>query len=589
MAIPTPTAQELTGSLASLYTSLSGATGPDSLLGMSKWGGVLGTGATVTYSFPTLASQFDRSDVYGAYGPSTGSESVITAGDFAGFNADQRAATVLALAAFSNVANLVFDQVTPAGGSGTLRFSFTGPPAIDEDTAAYSIFPMQTAASGDTFFNASYIAESFAPGTQNFLTLTHETGHALGLKHPFDKAVLEDDPQGWPANDTTLALTGDDILSEFGTSDTVMAYNDLPGVESTADARLAPTTLMRFDIAALQYIYGANFGYNPGDTTYSFTSGQQIHQTIWDGGGNDTLSVSGPGASTISLVPGSWSEIGAPLLYWQNDTFSNPQTLFIYDTVTIENAAGGAGDDVITGNAADNRLTGNGGDDQLIGGAGVDVAVYGNSSGDAWVQNFGGIWGVLDKSGANGIDVIFQVEQLQFSDKLFDLVNLPRTETPTYGKTGTFLFDSVYYLLNNAELVPSQTLASAADHYLGTGAAQGKAPNSWFDSGYYADKWGDLKVLNLDPATLFLHYNLFGVWEGRAAGPKFDTFDGNRYLADNPDVAAYVDAHVADFLNSRSNGAIAHFVIYGSNEQRTVFDSTGQPISFDYAVDLFGF
>jgi hypothetical protein len=180
------------------------------------------------------------------------------------------------------------------------------------------------------------------------------------------------------------------------------------------------------------------------------------------------------------------------------------------------------------------------------------------------------------------------VEQLEFSDKSFDLVNLPRTSAPTYGKTGTFLFDPVYYLLNNADLVPTQTLATAAEHYLGAGAAQGKAPNSWFDPAYYSNKWADLNALDLDAATLFLHYNLFGVWEGRAAGPKFDAFDGNKYLTDNPDVAAYVDANVADFLNSRSNGAIAHFVIYGSDEQREVFDTDGQAIDFDYSVDLFG-
>ena len=72
------------------------------------------------------------------------------------------------------------------------------------------------------------------------------------------------------------------------------------------------------------------------------------------------------------------------------------------------------------------------------------------------------------------------------------------------------------------------------------------------------------------------------MWEGRAPGPTFDTFDGNRYLADNPDVAAYVDAFVADFLGSRSNGAIAHYIIYGAAEQRLSYDTAGQPVVLDY-------
>lgn len=71
------------------------------------------------------------------------------------------------------------------------------------------------------------------------------------------------------------------------------------------------------------------------------------------------------------FVPGTWSQIGAPLTYWTRDQPSlavfqtspatNPRTLFIYDTVTIGNAVGGAGNDELTGNAANNRLTGGGG------------------------------------------------------------------------------------------------------------------------------------------------------------------------------------------------------------------------------------
>ena len=159
---------------------------------------------------------------------------------------------------------------------------------------------------------------------------------------------------------------------------------------------------------------------------------------------------------------------------------------------------------------------------------------------------------------------------------------VPRDSAPALGRDGAFLFDPVFYLWKYPALGAAVDLTNAAADYLGAGASQGRQPNAWFDAAWYAARWPDLSVLNLDRATLFRHFNLFGVWEGRAPGPTFDTFDGNRYLADNPDVAAYVDAFVADFLGSRSNGAIAHYIIYGAAEQRLSYDTAGQPVVLDY-------
>lgn len=59
---------------------------------------------------------------------------------------------------------------------------------------------------------------------------------------------------------------------------------------------------------------------------------------------------------------------------------------------------------------------------------------------------------------------------------------------------------------------------------------------------------------------------------------RFDKFDGTNYLKHNPDVAAYVDANLSDFSGGRSNGAIAHYLIYGANEGWLGFDITGVAI-----------
>jgi hypothetical protein len=65
--------------------------------------------------------------------------------------------------------------------------------------------------------------------------------------------------------------------------------------------------------------------------------------------------------------------------------------------VTIENAIGGTGDDVITGNDANNRLDGNSGNDTLLGGAGNDT-LFGGAGNDTFD------W---DASGREGSDVFY--------------------------------------------------------------------------------------------------------------------------------------------------------------------------------------
>ena len=240
---------------------------------------------------------------------------------------------------------------------------------------------------------------------------------------------------------------------------------------------------------------------------------------------------------------------------------------------------GNAGDDKLYGVAGNDLLSGLSGNDTLEGGDGTDTVVLSGTLSNYYItyNRALGTATIADKrTSGDGTDSLKSIEKLQFSDKTFDLLNPARTSTPTYGVTPSFLFDPAYYLLKNPELTNTVSLTTAFDNYIKTGAAAGKSPNVWFDPTYYSNRWSDLKPLNLDAATLFQHYNLYGVWEGRSAGTMFDKFDGTRYLTENPDVAAYVDAYVKDFLGSRTNGAIAHYIIYGANESRLAYDTTGQ-------------
>ncbi len=248
---------------------------------------------------------------------------------------------------------------------------------------------------------------------------------------------------------------------------------------------------------------------------------------------------------------------------------------------------GSPGNDFLNALAGNDILNGGSGNDTLIGGLGDDSALFAAARAAYSVAKVGADWRVTANTGTEGTDVLQGIETIRFADVILPLVKpaaAPGAPVPAYGANSGFLFDPVYYLLDNTDLLPTVDVSNALQHYLGTGAAQERNPNSWFDPAYYSNRWNDLKALNLDDATLFMHYNLYGVWEGRSAGPKFDQFDGTRYLRDNPGVAAYVDPFIGDFLGSRTNGAIAHYVIYGANEQRAAYDTAGTQIDLGFST-----
>ena len=87
-------------------------------------------------------------------------------------------------------------------------------------------------------------------------------------------------------------------------------------------------TFMMYDIAALQYMYGADFTTNAGDTVYSWSptdgttyvdgnvaidpGGNRIFETIWDGGGIDTYDLSNYSTDlSLDLNPGYHSVFSA--------------------------------------------------------------------------------------------------------------------------------------------------------------------------------------------------------------------------------------------------------------------------------------
>lgn len=422
-----------TGSQTSLVT-LTGTALVDTFLSGSKWGsGAAGTSASVTFGFPASTTVYDPASTFGSYGDATFAGYLASA-DFRAFAEAEQSAARVVLQTWANVANLTCTEVaTDSTSAATLRFNYSGPSGpsgqegLTAGTFAVSWYPMDIPAAGDTWVNARFVyPDGWDAGSQNRLTLLHEIGHALGLKHPHDTG-LAGIIDGWPETTSTLPFTGSDTLSNYSTADAVMAYNDLPGLGSPVQADYAPTTPMRLDIAAFQYLYGANTTFNADDTTYTYQTDGHYNETIWDGGGNDTVTATGSGTAVIDLTPGSWSQLGLPITYSERSStdltvvaarpeLTTINTIYIYDTVIIENASGGSGNDRLTGNAVANRLQGHGGNDVLDGGSGLDTALFsGNRSGYLISQQSGAVT-VQDNTTMDGTDTLTNIERLHFVD-----------------------------------------------------------------------------------------------------------------------------------------------------------------------------
>jgi VCBS repeat-containing protein len=389
--------------------TVSATTNPyvNGILSGVKWGPT-----SLTYSFPQSASYYE-------YGGERDT-------NFKAFTSVQQDAVRKALDNYSAVANITFTEITETSTQhATLRYA-----GSDSPSTAWAYYPSTSAQGGDAWFNnAKHYYDNPVKGNYAYLTVLHETGHALGLKHAHE------------ARGSFGAMPSDHDSLEYS----VMSYRSYVGGPTTGytlGSTSYPQTLMMYDIAALQHMYGANYNTNSGDTVYKWSpttgemfingvgqgapAGNKIFMTMWDGGGNDTYDFSNYTTNlTVNLNPGGWTTVSATQLAslgggkMAAGNIAN-SLLFNGDTRSlIENAIGGSGNDKIIGNIADNRLTGGRGNDVLDGGLGTDTAWYsGLISNYVWVQNADGSWTITDLRGAgfDGVDTLWNIELLQFLD-----------------------------------------------------------------------------------------------------------------------------------------------------------------------------
>nr|AAR20883.1 alkaline protease [Pseudomonas aeruginosa] len=350
---------------------------------------------TISYSFLTKQNDFfnspwkSRSDIY-----SLGKFS------FAFSQADRQAK--LSLQSWSDVTNLHFvdgkqaNQNDLTGGNfsssvGGADFAFL--PDVENSIKSQSWY----------LINSSY-STNVNPSNGNYgrQTLTHELNHTLGLSHPEDYHAGERDPtyaDATYAEDTRKASTNMSWEEQNTGQDFKGAYSSAP---------------LMGGIASLQKIYGANLTTRKGDTYVGFNSNTQrdfysatsssskIVFSVWDAAGNQTLDFSGfTQNQKINANEKALSEVN-----------NLKRNVTLAAEVTVENALGGSGSDLLIGNDVANVIKGGANGDILYGRLGANQ-LWGGANG----ANF--VYGNIAESSSRAPDTLKQFVYGQ--DKKIDL------------------------------------------------------------------------------------------------------------------------------------------------------------------------
>jgi serralysin len=311
-----------------------------------------------------------------------------------GMAAWEKQAFDLALDQYEKVADVVYVETEDRYAADIVVITYNGTPGPFTPSVLGRMSPPDTASEGQVEFNAldqRWSPEGLAPGGFYFGTLVHELGHGHGMAHTHDtgggrasilRGVEEIEPLEYSYGDFNL---NEGIYS-------MMSYNfgweTSPYGQPASDAGYGYIgSLMAMDIAVIQDKYGVNEEWATGNDTYTLSdenvtaqfdaNGNTTRQatsftSIWDAGGIDEIVYNGARDTVIDLRPASLKyETGGG--GWLSYAWGIHGGFTIANSVTIENATSGSGNDKLTGNAANNRLSSGAGNDTIVAAAGDDI------------------------------------------------------------------------------------------------------------------------------------------------------------------------------------------------------------------------
>lgn len=440
--------------------SASGDVLLDSLTGDYKAGGVVGTGAILSYSFPWSTSAFATWATDPNYSPLN--EPAL---GFA-LNPMQQAAFRSALSTWSQVANLQFVEVPDNPGAvGDIRIAWTALPNPPSDAWTWQSDDFWASASdiwlSDALMGGQPDSEWQAGGF-NYMALIHEVGHSLWLEHPFEGSSPM--PANYDTNQYTVMSYTEHPNYLFVRYHPAVLEPDGSTTVSWDVVPIYPSTPMLLDIAAIQRLYGANMNWHTGDDVYAFNPDTPFIMTLWDAGGVDTISASNFSTNClIDLREGHYSSLhifsdpsitglaNPPVVPATPNDYDGTDNLAIAWGAVFENAVGGAGDDKLIGNGVANQLMGGGGTDILEGGQGIDTSLFKGTRGQFHLTKTApNCWSAQDTLGLEGIDLLHDVERLQFADKKLALDLSPSEHA---GQSLEFLGVLAPAAINNPEIV----------------------------------------------------------------------------------------------------------------------------------------